>query len=101
MLWETVDKIEVEVTQEVREILLYHTHNSQSCMIEGLNGGWDSLAWYHVVFKEDKGIDNQILHLEPLLGSQSVVWLTHCIQALETWQIWELLLTGYNSSTNG
>ena len=101
MLWETIDKIEMEVAQEVREILFYHTHNSQSCMIEGLDGWWHSLAWYHVVFEEDEGVNNQIFHLEPLLGSKSVVWLTHCIQALKTWQIWELLLTRHNSSTNG
>lgn len=82
MLWETVDKIEVEVAQEVREILFYYTHNSQSGMVEGLDGRWHSLAWDHVVLEEDEGVHNQIFHLEPLLGSEGVVWLAHCIQTL-------------------
>jgi hypothetical protein len=82
----------MEVAQKIRKILFYHTYNSECCVIEGLNGWWDSLAWNHVVLEEDEGLDNEILHLESLLG-KGVVLLAYLVQSLKTWKVWELLLT--------
>lgn len=84
MLWETVDEVEVEITQEIWEVLFDHAHYSQSCMIECLDGRRNGLSWNHVVFEEYEGTHDQFLDLEPLLN-KGVIWLANCIQALKTW----------------
>lgn len=74
-----------------------YAHYSQSCMVEGLDSWRDSLSWSHVVLEECEGTHYQLLYLESLL-KQGVIGLTNRIQALETWQIRELLLPLHTSS---
>lgn len=52
VLGEAIDEIEVEIAEEVWEVLLDNADNSQSCMIEGLDGGRHWLSRNHVVLEE-------------------------------------------------
>jgi hypothetical protein len=52
VLGQAVHEVEMEFTQEVGEVLLYHVENAESAVVEGLDGWWHGLAWYHVVLEE-------------------------------------------------
>jgi len=56
VLGQAVHEVEVEVAEEVREVLLYHVQHTEGAVVEGLDRGWDGLAWHHVVLQEAKGV---------------------------------------------
>ena len=52
MLWQTIDKVEVEVAEEFREVMSNHKYCSKSPFIELLKGKRHLLADDHVALKE-------------------------------------------------
>lgn len=52
VLREAIDKVEVEIAEEVRKVLLDDADNSQSRMIEGLDSRRHWLSRNHVVLEE-------------------------------------------------
>jgi len=52
VLGEAIDEVEVEIAEEVWEVLLDNADDSQSCMVEGLDGRRHWLSRNHVVLEE-------------------------------------------------
>ena len=73
MLWQTVDKVEVEVRQELWEVMSDHKYHSEGSLVELLETCGYLLPWDHVVLEEGKQVDDELLEFEPLLVESVVL----------------------------
>ena len=67
MVWQTVDEIEVEITEKVWKVLLDHADDSQGGMVESLDGWRNSLSWNHVALEESEDVHDELGDLESSL----------------------------------
>ncbi len=67
MLRQAVDKVEVEVGEELWEVMPDDEHHSESRLVELVQACGHLLAWDHVVLQEGEQVDDQLLELKPLL----------------------------------
>lgn len=58
MLWQRVDKVEMEITQEVRVVVRDNKHHSQSCFIVSHKSIGHLLPCNHGVLKECEEVNN-------------------------------------------
>jgi hypothetical protein len=66
VLWHAINKVEMEVTKEVREVLADHANYSQSSMIECLNSWSYSNSRNHIILKECEDANNKLFDLTSL-----------------------------------
>jgi hypothetical protein len=93
VVWQTVDEIEVEITEEVGKVLLDHADDSQGGMVESLDGWRNSLSWNHVALEESEDVDDELGDLESSLVECVVcAHRTEATRVLKAWDIDELLL---------
>ena len=67
MLGQRIDKVEMEVAQELWVILQDYQHDSHDSRVEALQGRRRFLAWDHVVLQECEALHDQVLDLALLL----------------------------------
>ena len=75
MLWQTVDKVEVKIREELWEVMSDHKHHSEGGFIELLETCWYLLPWDHVILEEGKQVDDEFFEFEPLLVESVVLVL--------------------------
>ena len=100
VIWQTVDEIEVEITEKVWKVLLDHADDSQGGMVESLDGWRNRLSWNHVALEESEDVHDELGDLESSLVE--CVVCTHRAKAtrvLKTWDIDELLLAMANRAS--
>jgi len=90
VLGEAVDKVEVEVAQEVWEVRLDDINHSQRRVVERLYRWSHRLAWDHVVLEEGENVHYKLFDFEPFL----IIGVVTCC-SLHIWHIEELLLVAH------
>ena len=73
-----VHKVEVEITQKVREVLLYDVDHAQSGVVKCLDCCWDCLPWNHVILQECQRGHYQLFDLVSFLEERSITAV--CVQ---------------------
>jgi len=67
VVWEVVDKVEMEVTEELREVMQDGKAHSQCSLIEGCEGSGGFVVWMHVHLQEGEEAADEVLELEVLV----------------------------------
>ena len=75
VFWETINKVEVEVREELWEVVSDDKHNSQGSLVELLEASGNLLPWDHVVLEEGEQVDYEFLKFEPFLVKSVVLIL--------------------------
>ena len=73
MVWQRVNEVKVEVAQELGIVLEDDEQDAHYCRVEALQRRCNYLSRQHVVLKESKALNNQVLDLDLALeGSISL-----------------------------